>query len=194
MSRSELAEQVRLSLWLPPPPKAAKILQGVIDKLADKYDSPKFQPHITLLTRVPEGMSVDEVLVRIRSVVPPEEPLHIKLSRVESGGHFFQCVLAPVEQTDYLMALNAEVRKAISPHDTAKYFPHLSLIYGDYTKEKKDGIVQDIYDEGLADQRMDGVEIAGIEAFEVTEIWVVDTSKPIDQWKDSLVGKESIIS
>ncbi|KZO97922.1 LigT-like protein [Calocera viscosa TUFC12733] len=183
-----------LSLWLVPPPKEAKILQGVIDKLADKYNAPKFQPHITLLTRVPEHMPVEEVLVRIRSAVPPEEPLHIKLSRVESDGHFFQCVLAPVEQSDYLMTLNAEVRKAINPHDTAKYFPHLSLVYGDYTKEKKDAIIQEIYDEGLADQRMDGVELAGIESFEVTEIWVVDTSTPIDQWKSSLLGKESIIS
>ncbi|EJU05378.1 LigT-like protein [Dacryopinax primogenitus] len=181
-----------LSLWLPPPPKEAKILQGVINKLADKYNAPKFHPHITLLNKVPEHMTVEEILTCIRSVVPPEDPLPIKLSRVESGDFFFQCVLVSVEKSEYIMTLNRDIRKAFDSHDHRKFFPHLSLVYGDYTKEKKERIVQDMYDEGLADQRMDGVEIAGVESFEITEIWVVDCSKPIEQWE--VLAKESIIS
>jgi len=181
-----------LSLWLPPPPEVAKVLQEVIDKTATKYGGPTFAPHVTLLTKIPDGMTVHEVLVRVRSVVPPEEPLRVTLSRVESGATFFQSVLAAVKQTEYLMALNADVRSALTPAADVTFYPHLSLFYGDPPREKKDAIVQDLYVEGVCEQKLDGVEVNGVESFEVTEIWVVDTSGKIGEWH--VVGRESLIS
>lgn len=68
--------------------------------------------------------------------------MELVLESPAPGTFYYQCVLAPVQPTTRLLELRAAVEKACDDHPP-KYFPHLSLVYGDLTDERKKEVCSD---------------------------------------------------
>lgn len=126
----------------------------MISRLAETYSTPRFGPHVTLLTRVPfdnndnnddddEGTCSIETVRQTLSDWKRQEPedgeLELELTRLGSKsqeGVYFQYLFAEVKLSDRLERLRTRVRRGLIPRradddDTVDdYFPHLSLMYG----------------------------------------------------------------
>ena len=104
-----------------------------------------------------------------------------KLGSAETGPSYYRSVVAPVEtvnEHDYrLTALRSACETKWSPPGREKktYFPHLSLLYGHITAERKDQLAE-IANKGL------GTDCKLMSEMTVDRLWVVDTAGSVEQW------------
>ncbi|KAG8934423.1 hypothetical protein FRC01_003097 [Tulasnella sp. 417] len=187
----------RISVWLVPPPKASQALEAVIASVASRYKSPKFQPHITLLS-FPATPDIDpNALLPPRAQLPSTVP--ITFQEVCTGKTYFQSVLIELEKREdsVLQALYNQVKtftqknrgdpvsSAIegTPSGTKPFYPHLSLYYGEPPMEVKEEIIDALAVEG-AISISGPLTVGGVEGgFHVSEIWVVRTEGPVEGWE-----------
>ena len=118
------------SLWLVPDrsgPVFAR-LRSVIEALARRFDTPSFDPHVTVLgglDRPLAGLEAD--CVRLAA---PIEPYEIALGEIVSNGVYFQRLIALAAPTAAVRAAH-EAAKAALAVGAGPYLPHLSIAYGD---------------------------------------------------------------
>lgn len=134
-------------LWLVPSGTQAAALQSLVNDLAPLVDAPEFVPHITLCA--PKGPARDSsalLLAAVEEALAAEDPaqrgpMTLTLNKPQGGTFYYQCVLAPVDQSAGDAARLLSLQKATNENakNTRKenFFPHLSLIYGDLDADKK---------------------------------------------------------
>jgi len=163
-----------ISLWLVPPVQDREKLQSVISTISSNHNSPKFEPHITLVS-LPPASSIP-TLGNMKS-------FGVTFLPVAAGHTFFQSVLIPIPASAELLDLR------VSTCDTLKvpfqpYFPHLSLYYGDVSNEERETIIEELHKEGITQIGTDGnTRVAGIQGFKVEELWVVRCEGKPEEWE-----------
>lgn len=108
------------------------------------------------------------------------------LTNAITGALYYQCVLVALEPVLPLFALHESLLRAFSqtPPSPSTYFPHLSLVYGNLTPEKKDEIIKDLKSKGIVrDLAEGGVEVVGQEGFVASEILLVRTGGVPETWE-----------
>jgi|Deesub1362A_J573_1020465.scaffolds.fasta_scaffold00395_18 2'-5' RNA ligase len=129
------------ALWIMPSGDVYERLSGLIRKLAEEYSTPVFEPHITLAGGlIGDGEDVISKTSQLASLIKPYE---VMLTTVEYLDEYFKCLFIKVEETAGIMNAHLQAKKVFAlPHDT-KYMPHLSLMYGSLTPEKKEEIIKE---------------------------------------------------
>ncbi|KAI8801533.1 RNA ligase/cyclic nucleotide phosphodiesterase [Cladochytrium replicatum] len=123
------------SLWLCSADAALQAyLRSVVDALADEYNSPKWDPHITLIGSV--ALDPEELLERL-STLSSSRSLSVTLPNVAIKDLYFQCVMAKVEETWELMELNRKARDLFGKTGDPSFWPHMSLVYGHFGEDEK---------------------------------------------------------
>lgn len=137
-------------LWLVPTQDEVTRLQQLIDKLAAKEESaPTFHPHITLLHPLGKDATspLETITKTLESAVTAFNetrgatgPIRLTLDTPVAGEKYFQSVLTPVDETGVesrqLRQLRQAVEDAFDEHP-ATFYPHLSLLYGDLSHERR---------------------------------------------------------
>ncbi|ODN80433.1 hypothetical protein L202_02678 [Cryptococcus amylolentus CBS 6039] len=165
------------TLWLSPASPQKYQFQSLIKHLATfSEDAPVFEPHITLLAPVsldvPLG-EIEDTLGRIVAELGGLQEWKLQLKAAQKGDFYFQSVLAPVEPTKELLALREKVEQAFSVPGQSDYFPHLSLLYGDISAEKRDSISAEANKESKED---------GFGEVEIGEIEIVRCVGDVADW------------
>lgn len=136
------------ALWLVPSPKEEQHLSDLIRRTAaDTPGCPAFAPHVTLIYPVWRDLPLDDITQRIRQAVKVaalHAPLEVDLRPAQSGTKYYQSVLSPLVVTPTLTALRLHIEAAFPTPPLPPYFPHLSLLYGDLSTEKRDAIAAGI--------------------------------------------------
>ena len=129
-------------LWLEPTGKTRELLASTIAHLSQEYDGPLFDPHVTLLGDITgqEGklLHTTEKLAHILA------PFDLTLTIPAFQDQSFQCVFMRVKETSTLLEAHTLARKVFHKADAPPYMPHLSLLYGSYTKSAKEQIIGNI--------------------------------------------------
>lgn len=130
-----MSKALGYSLWLVPDfgSEVYRMLEQQITDVANKYQTPNFLPHVTLLG----GLVGDEKSLcdKTQKLAETLNPYEIKLGEVGSNGTYFQVLFSKVEQTKAVIDANS-LAQDIFEVDKATYFPHLSLAYGDFSLEE----------------------------------------------------------
>jgi 2'-5' RNA ligase len=126
-------------LWLKPSGKAHDVLAEAIQDLSHKLRSPIFEPHVTLLSGL-QGSEQDHLL-RTEQLADWLQPLHISLIAPSYQDTYFQCLFLKVEETPPVMEAHARAKAAFADKAEAAFMPHLSLLYGLYSREVKQEII-----------------------------------------------------
>jgi 2'-5' RNA ligase len=130
------------SLWLMPTGEAYDKLLGLIKRLANEYNAPLFEPHVTLLG---EAMQLEEdVLKRIEQLVLGQKPFPITLNTVDYQDFYFRTLFVRAERTDPLQTLHDRAKEVFEMQDIPDYMPHLSLMYGNFPQSVKEQIIKAI--------------------------------------------------
>lgn len=128
---------IKYSLWLIPDKENQQILQEIIDKLAEKYAAPRFEPHLTLLSSIPKSEEV--VVEKTKEVAARTEWFTVTTGEIEFSTTYFQCVFVRIKTTIPLMETHVRTRDIFGMDKEKFFMPHISLLYGDYnmtTREK----------------------------------------------------------
>ncbi|TMW64863.1 hypothetical protein Poli38472_009030 [Pythium oligandrum] len=165
------AEFVGYSLWLVPHAAAERELQGVIDELATRLETPSFLPHMTLLGGI-MGLQEEEVVRKTQLVADGLETLDLQVSAVSSKELlYFQCVFALLKMTPALENAHEHAKQVYERLEEPSFMPHVSLVYGDLSTEDRRALAQEF------GPRFDGTQMK----MERLQLW--NTTGPVKQWK-----------
>lgn len=125
-----------LSLWLIPPENSDiyNALKNAIDHQVPHapgiQDAPRFEPHITLTSRIPKasvGTDPQKWLDELN--LPSVSAVEVKFQELASGETFFKKLFIRCERSESLLRLVSSCRGSSSAKtDEAQYDPHVSLL------------------------------------------------------------------
>jgi len=126
------------ALWLTPEEPMFSLLAGEISRLSQEYSTPRFDPHVTLLSGIttPE----EEALAKSASLTGRLKPFRIELGEIGYLDEYFRCLFVSVVPTSPILKAHQAAREAFEIRDKSPYSPHLSLVYGELRIETKKGI------------------------------------------------------
>jgi 2'-5' RNA ligase len=126
-------------LWLKPSGPAYEVLAGLIRDLGKELRAPVFEPHVTLLGHL-EGSEQDHVQ-RTTRLGERLKPFWIDLGAASYRNEYFKCLFLRVNESAAVMNAHAAACEVFQ-RIREEYMPHLSLVYGAYTEERKKGIIR----------------------------------------------------
>ncbi len=127
-------EEISYSIWLMPEGELKKRVYSIIKEHHEKYGSPLFEPHITLIGSF--GGDEQELKNKTKILASKLKPFTVTLDKVSYLDEFFRSLFFTVKKTpDFLEARKKALKVFGLPQE--KYLPHMSLIYGNFDAEDK---------------------------------------------------------
>lgn len=115
-------------------------LQKVINELADKYQGVKFEPHLTLLARIPKTDEA-ELVAKTKRLAGIMEPFEIELKEVVAQNAYFRALYCKAEPIARIDEYRQKALELFGIQDVNIYIPHLSLYYGNVPQSIKDEMI-----------------------------------------------------
>lgn len=153
-----------LSIWAEPATKDAKCLRQIICSLGKKYNSPAFNPHITLYGGV---QSVSDAKSAISNFAGAKK-FTASATDLGSSDDLWKTVFINVEKSQKLKQVYGAIRKAVPQSPKYEFDPHISLIYKKMDNSERQAII-------------DGLKIK--KKFTFDKITVIVSSKNVEKWK-----------
>lgn len=135
-----MIEDEHYALWLVPDRLMQNRFGALIEKLSKQYNTPSFQPHITLLGSI--YGSEKDVIATTAELARSIPPLTLRLSSAAYQHDYYRCLFIGIEPADCIMQANQAARNAYGRHDTVEYMPHLSIMYGKLSVDEKEKILE----------------------------------------------------
>lgn len=133
---------VNYSLWLIPKGAEYDRFANLIKRLADEYNGPIFEPHITLLGSI--SQTKKEVIEKARQLCLGQKPFPITLQTVDYQDFFFRALYIQAQITEPLLKMHNQAKELFNMQHIPPYMPHLSLLYGNYSLKIKKEIIKKI--------------------------------------------------
>ena len=116
------------SIWLIPKTNDKITLSRIINKFSDYYNTPKFEPHITILG----GFLAKETesIKNLKFLSKKIPPFEIQFGKVSYMNEYFRSIFIEVMLSDKLKELRILTCNYFGFINDS-YYPHLSLVYGD---------------------------------------------------------------
>jgi len=121
-----------VAFWLCPASGAREFFAGLVKELAERYEAPRFEPHVTL-----SGDEMDEShAAEILHNLSIREAIELQIEGIEVSDKYTKTLFVQFRSTPEVAALSAEIQKARA----ARYElnPHLSLLYKEMPGSAKD--------------------------------------------------------
>jgi 2'-5' RNA ligase len=138
------------SIWLMPEGDVLDKFSKLIIKISDKYNSPKYKPHVTLLGGL-VGFTKEEVMSKASELAESIEPFKITLTEVTyptsyPNDHeaYYRSLYILAERAEPLMEANELARKMFGREGDLPFNPHLSIMYGPFPAETKEEIISKV--------------------------------------------------
>ena len=130
------------SVWLVPQRKEEKELGKIVKDLAQKYNSPIFIPHLTLLG----GMMInfDDLKSAVNKVFKEQKPFTIKKTKLNQSEKFFKTVFMELESSYILKNLFTTLSKKTDKSSVENFKPHISLIYKLMPEDEKLKVIENL--------------------------------------------------
>ena len=125
-----------LSLWLVPTEGSdiynalTKAMNQLVPPILGASDSPKFEPHVTLASRIPrQSIKTDPQKWLDGIDLPAVSTVEVKFHELAVGEAFFKKLFIRCKRSDSLLQLASSCRAFSSAKiDEAQYDPHVSIL------------------------------------------------------------------
>jgi len=134
-----MTQSATYSLWLEPSGDIAYKLQERIKKLSKENGTPVFSPHVTLLGGL--KASKEELIPLANTLASSAMPFELQLTKAGYLDTFYQSLFIHVNESPQLLELRKTACRLFDCGDENSYMPHLSLLYGDISKNEKQRIL-----------------------------------------------------
>jgi len=134
-----MTQQNTYSLWLRPFGDIAYKLQQRIQKLSKKFDTPLFEPHVTLLGGLHAGET--ELTQLTETLAGSLHPFDLVMTRAGYLDTYFQSLFVHIKKSDELMNARNRAERLFDTESEGSFMPHLSLLYGNLDRNEKERIL-----------------------------------------------------
>ena len=131
-----------LYLWLLPPASVQATFAGFIERLAQRFGTAGFIPHITLAGSL--DLPADETVRRTAELAARLDPVAIRLTGIGATDEYFRCLFMRAEHSAALLATHETACAQLARPPEKEFMPHLSLIYGKLSQDQKNHIIDEI--------------------------------------------------
>lgn len=168
------------SLWVCPTGATKDAYSTIIKDASTNLDTFCFTPHITLVAAI--MTDVQDVVKRTKLLASKLAPYEFEYEDVSQKERYFQSVFARMKGTEQVLAANQLARDIFTERQTdPEYMPHLSLIYGNFSLEKKQRTIMPQLSQRIQDHApattsftVDSIEIWSTQG-DVSEWYLVET-------------------
>ncbi|XP_020581564.1 cyclic phosphodiesterase-like [Phalaenopsis equestris] len=124
------------SVWALPPPDFKHRLKSLMSSLRSEFAGPIFDPHITVVGDLP--LRREDAIARFHSAAASVKPFTARIADIAYGTFFYQCVYLLIDPSPEVVETSAHCCGHFGYNRSTPYMPHMSLIYGDLSEEKKE--------------------------------------------------------
>lgn len=121
-----MSRRIVIAYWLIPAEPARSFFQDLINELAQQYDAPAFEPHVTIHVGANYPDAAEKALSRIAR---EWQPTLLRPVRIGHSDEFIKTLFVQFAPNRKLRQLNAIIRNAAQDSSHYELNPHLSLIY-----------------------------------------------------------------
>ncbi|HSB83129.1 MAG TPA: hydrolase [Nitrosarchaeum sp.] len=130
------------AIWLTFAENDRDYLKSIIDKISEKYNAPKFEPHITIYGLLNLKMNlIDSV---IKEVSQNSNSILVKKSKILQSDVLWKTVYIELEMNQQLGIIHNNLKKHFEKILKYEFSPHISLIYKILSIEKKIKIINEL--------------------------------------------------
>lgn len=134
-----MAEPGKHALWLRPFGDAAFELKQRIKDLSEHFNTPVFEPHITLLSGLRRG---ETGLIQLTDTLAGSlSPFTVELSEIGYRDHYYQSLFIHVKKTPAFINAQDTAEKLFGCETDETYMPHVSLMYGNIDVNEKNRVL-----------------------------------------------------
>ena len=168
-----MAEFKRYALWLLPDQVATDSFAGLINDLSNRYEGPRFAPHVTLLGRLtgPEDVLAETT----QRLAQQMHALTLRPQGLAGEAYYFRCSYVKLEKSEQLLQAHERASNTFGSGYASDYLPHLSLVYGHLQRTAKTSLHSEVEDKLPPDFVADRLQLIHI-AVSVPDWCVVITS------------------
>ena len=131
---------MQYSIWIPIQGKAGQTLTDLVKRLAKKYHGPVFEPHLTLLSPIPQQKEL--VIEKANEIARSISPFKLTTANIDYGNTYFQCVFIKVNTSKPLIKAAIFTRTLFGINSI--FVPHISLFYGKVTVKTRVEILKSV--------------------------------------------------
>jgi len=115
-------------------------LQSTLNTLANKYGGVKFEPHLTLLARIPKADEA-ELITKTQQLATTMSPFEVEPKEVCVEDAYFRALYCKAEPNATMEEYHQKALETFGVQDVNVYMPHLSLYYGNVPQSTKDEMI-----------------------------------------------------
>lgn len=131
----------KFSIWLISTDTVQDYLSSLVKLLANKFNGPIFEPHLTLLGDI--SINEKEVMSNVELLVKKAKSLNLEFGEVSFSTTYFQSVFVRIKASVDLMNLNLHGKKLFNINPNV-FMPHISLYYSNDEMERRKLIANSI--------------------------------------------------
>ena len=154
------------AIWLTFSKSDADYLKNVIDKISEKYNAPRFEPHITIYGLM--NLKINLIDNIIRQVLHNFNSFSVKKSKILQTEVLWKTVYIELEMNQQLELIYNNLKNYFEKILKFEFNPHISLIYKILSIEEKIKIINEL---NIKDE------------FRVNKIVIQEFSQNIEKWK-----------
>lgn len=121
-----MSRQIVVAYWLIPAEPERSFFQGSINELAQRYDAPIFEPHLTIFVGANRYDSAERAL---SSTGRDCEAITLNALEIDHSSQFVKTLFVQFAPSTELDRLNEAIRSAAQDSSQYQLNPHLSLLY-----------------------------------------------------------------
>lgn len=157
------------ALWLMPEGEARHGLEEMITGLSQRFGTPRFMPHITLLGGL--DWPDETLLARASRLASAMSPFTVRLDGLQHSDHYYRCVYYRVKGSLEVAEAGVLAREAFDREDDRPLEPHLSIMYGEVPRALREEVL-----------RQAAAAAGEWPGFEVSSVHLFSTSGEPEQW------------
>ena len=140
------------TLWLIPDEDAYQKLSKLIVELSTSHETPKFEPHVTLLSGITDNLNI--ALRKTEELANSCTPVSATLTRIEFLELFYRCLFFCTNESEDLMNTRVLAEDIFEHTNISPFIPHVSFLYGSLPVFQKEAIIGELGDSFFMDFRM----------------------------------------
>jgi 2'-5' RNA ligase len=140
------------TLWLMPDKSAYEKLSKLIIDLSTTHDTPKFEPHVTLLSGITDSRSL--AIDNAEKLANSSGPITATLTRIEFLELYYRCLFFCTNKSSELMNVRTQAEDMFEHTSISPFIPHVSFLYGSLPIFQKETIIGELGDSFFMDFRM----------------------------------------
>ena len=134
-------EKEKLAFWLMPANDVKPFFVSLVDDLAQRFDAPRFEPHVTLQGAELERQRAIELL---ENIAAQAEPLELQVSGIEYSNKYTKTLYVQFNPSADACAISDQLADAVRSDSGYEFDPHLSLLYKTMPEMQKQELAREI--------------------------------------------------